>query len=94
VLTIQTMETAGKAITFNAIVVICGFLVLLLSNFPPTRIMGIMVSLNMFTCLLGALTLLPAALNKLRPMQCRVPWVEHPTRSDHENELLDGKRSS
>ncbi len=85
VLTIQTMETAGKAITFNAIVVISGFLVLLLSNFPPTRIMGIMVSLNMFTCFLGALTLLPAALNKIRPIQCTVPWVEHPARSDHDN---------
>jgi len=75
-LTIQTMETAGKAITFNALVVIFGFLVLLLSNFPPTRIMGIMVSLNMFTCFFGALTLLPAALNKIRPRNCSVPWVD------------------
>ena len=75
-ITVRTMETAGKAITFNALVVIFGFLVLLLSNFPPTRIMGVMVSLNMFTCFLGALTLLPAALNGIRPRNCTVPWVD------------------
>ncbi len=72
---LAAMETAGKAITFNALVIIFGFLVLLLSNFPPTRNMGIMVSLNMFTCFLGAITLLPAALNWIRPRICKVTWV-------------------
>jgi hypothetical protein len=65
-ITIRTMETAGKAIFFNALVVIFGFLVLLFSNFPPTRSMGYLISLNMFTCFLGALTLLPAAINLIR----------------------------
>ena len=74
-LTRATMMTAGKAILFNAIVVICGFLVLLFSRFPPTRTMGILVSLNMFACFVGALTLLPAAVNTFRPrFCCRVPW--------------------
>ncbi len=71
-LTARTMETAGKAILFNALVVIFGFLVLLFSTFPPTRNMGIMVSLNMFTCFIGAVTLLPASLNWIRPRNCRV----------------------
>jgi len=75
-LTIRTMETAGRAIAFNALVVMFGFLVLLLSNFPPTRNMGIMVSLNMFTSFVGALTLLPAALNGLRPKACGVSWAQ------------------
>jgi predicted RND superfamily exporter protein len=74
-LTVRTMETAGKAIAFNAFVVIFGFLVLLFSNFPPTRNMGILVSINMFTCFLGALTLLPAVLNGIRPRACRVSWA-------------------
>ena len=74
-LTRLTMMTAGKAILFNALVVICGFLVLLLSRFPPTRTMGILVSLNMFACFVGAVTLLPAAVNTFRPrFCCRVPW--------------------
>ncbi len=73
--TVITVSTAGKAILFNALVVVCGFLVLLVSNFPPTRTMGILVSLNMFTCCLGALTLLPAAVNIFRPrFCCRIPW--------------------
>jgi len=45
-LTGMTMMTAGKAMLFNALEVICGFFVPLLSNFPPTRTMGILVSLN------------------------------------------------
>jgi predicted RND superfamily exporter protein len=75
-LTVRAMDTAGKAIAFNALVVIFGFLVLLMSNFPPTRNMGIMVSLNMFTSFVGSLTLLPAALNGLRPQACKVSWAQ------------------
>jgi predicted RND superfamily exporter protein len=74
-ITVQSMGTAGKAIAFNALVVILGFLVLLFSNFPPTRTMGILVSLNMFTSFVGALTLLPAAVNRIRPRACSVAWA-------------------
>ncbi len=53
-----TMLHTGKAITFNAVVVISGFLVLLFSVFPPNRTLGALVSMNMFTSFLGTLTLL------------------------------------
>lgn len=53
-----TMLQTGKAILFNAIVVISGFLVLLFSVFPPNRTLGALVSLNMFTSLLGTLSLM------------------------------------
>ena len=45
----KTMAHSGRAISFNAIVVIAGFLVLLFSVFPPNRELGALVSLNMFT---------------------------------------------
>ena len=51
-----TMLHTGKAITFNAVVVISGFLVLLFSVFPPNRTLGALVSMNMFTSFLGTLT--------------------------------------
>lgn len=53
-----TMKQTGKAILFNAIVVIVGFMVLLFSVFPPNRTLGALVSLNMFTSLAGTLTIM------------------------------------
>ncbi|MCK5148122.1 MMPL family transporter [bacterium] len=59
VLTSQhTMQHSGRAIVFNAIVVIAGFLVLLFSVFPPNRALGALVSLNMFTSFLGTVTIM------------------------------------
>lgn len=54
----KTMNQTGKAILFNAIVVISGFMVLLFSVFPPNRTLGALVSMNMFTSLLGTLTVM------------------------------------
>jgi predicted RND superfamily exporter protein len=54
----KTMAHSGKAIIFNAVVVIAGFLVLLFSVFPPNRELGALVSLNMFTSFVGTLTIM------------------------------------
>lgn len=59
-----TMSESGKAILFNAIVVIAGFLVLLFSVFPPNRELGFLVSVNMFTSFLGTLTIMFLLLYK------------------------------
>lgn len=53
-----TMNQTGKAIIYNAVVVIAGFLVLLFSVFPPNRTLGALVSMNMFTSLAGTLTIM------------------------------------
>jgi len=53
-----TMQHTGRAIVFNAIVVIAGFLVLLFSGFPSNRALGALVSLNMFTSFLGTVTIM------------------------------------
>ena len=54
----QTMAHSGRAISFNAIVVIAGFLVLVFSVFPPNRELGALVSLNMFTSFIGTVTIM------------------------------------
>ena len=59
----KTMSHSGRAILFNAIVVIAGFLVLLFSVFPPNRELGALVSLNMFTSFIGTLTIMLVLLN-------------------------------
>ncbi|MBN1649871.1 MAG: MMPL family transporter [Bacteroidales bacterium] len=54
----KTMAHAGRAISYNAIVVILGFLVLIFSVFPPNRELGSIVSLNMFTSFVGTLSIM------------------------------------
>lgn len=60
----ETMHHSGRAIIFNAIVVIAGFMVLLFSVFPPNRSLGALVSLNMFTSFLGTVTIMYLLLYK------------------------------
>ncbi len=56
------MKHSGRAILYNALVVIAGFMVLSFSLFPPNRILGAMVSLNMGTSFLGTLIIIPILL--------------------------------
>ncbi len=55
---IKTMSHSGRAILFNAIVVVSGFVVLLFSVFPPNRNLGALLSLNMIVSLLGTVTIM------------------------------------
>ena len=75
----KTMAHSGRAIMFNAAVVIAGFLVLLFSVFPPNRELGFLVSLNMFISFVGTLTIMVILLyqsniyfkNKISPASSR-----------------------
>ena len=55
---VKTMEHSGRAIAFNAVVVIIGFLVLLFSEFKPNVALGAIVSLNMLTSFIGTVTIM------------------------------------
>ena len=61
------MATSGKAIFFNALVVIGGFLIFLTSNFRVNFYLGAMLSLSMAACLIVSMTVLPAILNRFKP---------------------------
>ncbi len=63
----NTMQTAGKAILFNAAAVAAGFLVLCFSNFTTLRYIGLLVALTMLTSSIAALTVLPVLLNIFKP---------------------------
>ncbi|MBU0581165.1 MAG: MMPL family transporter [Candidatus Margulisbacteria bacterium] len=60
-------HSVGRPIIFNAVSVALGFIVLAVSNFIPIRSLGILVALSMFTCAMGALTILAAVLNVVNP---------------------------
>jgi uncharacterized protein len=62
-----TLTTTGRGIVFNALSVIVGFSVVLLSNFMPVKFFGFLVVVSIGGCLVGALGLLPAICLILRP---------------------------
>ncbi len=94
-ITVATMATSGKAIFFNAAVVIGGFLVFLTSNFKPNFYLGAMMALNMGACLLASMTLLPAILNTFKPrfVYGTTPSPAPPTRTDYVVSTLQEKET-
>ena len=66
---VHAMQKSGRALLFNAFVVISGFIVLLFSAFPPNRALGALVSLNMAMSLTGTLTIMYIMLLKFRIFQ-------------------------
>lgn len=64
---LRTLTTAGRGIVFNALSVIVGFSVVLLSNFLPVQFFGFLVVVSIGACLVGALVLLPSMVLVFRP---------------------------
>lgn len=63
----RTLVTSGRGIVFNALSVVVGFAVLLISSFLPVNFFGVLVVVSITACLVGALALLPALVLLLRP---------------------------
>ncbi|MGC9363268.1 MAG: efflux RND transporter permease subunit, partial [Fidelibacterota bacterium] len=63
----RTLLTSGKGIIYNALSVIIGFLVLTVSGFLPIYFFGFLIVISIATCLLGALTVMPAILVSIQP---------------------------
>lgn len=58
----ETLRSVGRTIIFNAVVVVAGFSVLLLSQFPPHVKLGVFVVLYMVVSCIAALLILPLFL--------------------------------
>jgi uncharacterized protein len=63
----RTLSSTGRGIVFNALSVIFGFSVLMISSFLPVRFFGFLVVVSIAACLLGTLVLLPPILVVLKP---------------------------
>ncbi len=61
----DTLRSVGRAIVLNAAVVVCGFSVLLLSQFPPHEKLGGFVVIYMIISCISALVILPLSLKLL-----------------------------
>lgn len=75
----KTLTTTGRGIIFNAFSVIVGFVVLFISGFLPVKFFGFLVTVSIFSCLLGALILIPSLCLLLRPR-----FLEPLTGENHE----------
>ncbi len=63
----RSTATVGKAIIYNALSVTLGFLVLTLSVFIGIKRLGLLVAITMILSAIGALVILPAVVNILKP---------------------------
>lgn len=61
-------DSIARAMYFTTMTVVAGFSILVLSNFIPTIVFGLLTSIAMMVALLGALTLLPQLLITFRPL--------------------------
>ncbi|MAF49519.1 MAG: hypothetical protein CMM10_14770 [Rhodospirillaceae bacterium] len=57
----------GKAVFYTTMTVIFGFSILMLSNFIPTILFGVLTGTAMFIALLAALTVLPKLILLWKP---------------------------
>jgi hydrophobe/amphiphile efflux-3 (HAE3) family protein len=63
----RTLTTTGRGIVFNALSVVIGFIVLLISAFFPVQFFGLLVAISILASLVGALVVLPATAVVFRP---------------------------
>ncbi|HUH37829.1 MAG TPA: MMPL family transporter [Spongiibacteraceae bacterium] len=58
----------GKAMYYTSITIICGFSILVLSNFTPSIYFGVLTAVAMLAALMGALLLLPQLIVAFKPL--------------------------
>jgi hypothetical protein len=63
----KTLTTTGRGIVFNAFSVVIGFIILFFSSFMPVKFFGFLVVVSIFSCLAGALILIPALCLVFKP---------------------------
>jgi len=90
-----TMQTAGRAIGFDVISNILGFIVLIFSNFLPIQNFGWLVSITMIDVALSTLLIIPALMllkprEKVRPILKATPYKKLiRTKNRDSNSLLN-----
>ncbi len=63
----RTISTTGQGIVINAVSVMVGFAVCMLSSFIPIYFFGWLIVVSIGVCLIASLTLLPVMLLNFRP---------------------------
>ena len=64
---VKSMSTTGRGIVINAVSVMIGFAVCMLSSFIPIYFFGWLIVVSIAMCLVAALTLLPVVILNFKP---------------------------
>jgi len=64
----STLRQVGRPMVATSIAIIAGFSILMLSNFTPTAVFGLLTMLAMVSAPAGGLVILPALLSKVSPI--------------------------
>ncbi|MFZ5941645.1 MAG: efflux RND transporter permease subunit [Bacteroidota bacterium] len=83
---VTALSTTGRGIIFNALSVIVGFVVLVVSSFTPIRFFGILVVVTIFSCLAGALLIIPSLI-----IRFRIGFLERKSKDDSDYVLSEIK---
>jgi hypothetical protein len=70
---VRTMVHKGRATVSSSIILCCGFSVLALSSFGPTRYFGIFISVGVAAALVCELLITPVALYTFKPIPIPIP---------------------
>ncbi len=65
---VRTNQTIGAAMTYTAITIAIGLLVLTFSNFVPAKLFGILTAMAMILALAGAVVLIPACVKMFQTL--------------------------
>lgn len=63
----ETLLVSGRGIIVNALSVVIGFSVMLLSNFLPIFFFGFLLTISITTCLVAAMVILPVLVTSFQP---------------------------
>jgi uncharacterized membrane protein YdfJ with MMPL/SSD domain len=63
----ETLLISGRGIIVNALSVVIGFSVMLLSNFLPIFFFGFLLTISITTCLVAAMVILPVLVTSFQP---------------------------
>ncbi len=75
-----TIQTTGRGITYNALTVALGFVILLFASFKGVRSFGSLIAVTMVVSALSAITVIPAILIHWRPkFLLRSAWGKRET---------------
>lgn len=64
---LNTINTTGRGIVFNAFSVVAGFAALFLSNMPPLRSFALLFSISILSCMVGAMVIVPSICLLIKP---------------------------
>jgi predicted RND superfamily exporter protein len=91
----KSIQEAGVSMIYTSIVLFCGFIVFVFSNFGGTIALGMLTSLTLFFAMFTNLTILPALLLTLNKgdhtKQLKIPKKKKKKKDENEEPIVEAE---